>query len=86
MLKSLTLIAALAVAVPALAQVAPADTTRTKSAKDPNAKICERIAETGSRLASKKVCMTAAQWDAQRNDHRNDVQRAQQNVGIKNGG
>ncbi|WP_324805648.1 hypothetical protein SH584_06380 [Sphingomonas sp. LY29] len=86
MLKSLTLLAGAAFAVPALAQVAPADAKPAKPAKDPNAQICERIAETGSRLSSKKVCMTAAQWEAQRNSHRTDIERAQQNVGIKNGG
>lgn len=54
--------------------------------KDPNRKICEKVEKTGTRLGVVTVCMTAEQWEQQRRDHRNDVERAQQNVGIKTEG
>ncbi|MEA1072650.1 hypothetical protein [Sphingomonas sp. LY160] len=84
MFKAVTFVAAVAFAVPALAQVSSIETSRPRVSKDPNEKICERITETGSRLASKRVCMTSAEWAAQKTDHRNDVERAQKNVGIIN--
>ena len=34
--------------------------------KDPNRMICEKQAVPGSRLATKRVCMTAAEWEARR--------------------
>lgn len=57
-----------------------------KKSNDPNRKICERVLKTGSRLGAVTVCMTTQQWEAQRQDHRNDVERAQKNVGIKTEG
>jgi len=46
---------------------AAVDTTRpatqTASAEDPaNQKICKRVVATESRLAAKKLCLTAEQW------------------------
>ncbi len=57
-----------------------------KKSSDPNRKICERVLKTGSRLGAVTVCMTSQQWEEQRLDHRNDVERAQKNVGIKTEG
>lgn len=53
---------------------------------DPNRIICERQETTGSRLGARKVCLTAAQWQEKRREHREQLERAQQNVGIKNEG
>ncbi len=50
-----------------------------KPAKDPNKVICEREEETGSRLAARRVCLTREQWEMRRRDHRNELERAQQN-------
>jgi invasion protein IalB len=44
--------------------------------KDPNRIICERQQEVGSRLASKRVCMTAVQWEEQ---HRRDREAVEEN-------
>lgn len=57
-----------------------------KKSSDPNRKICEKVEKIGTRLGAVTVCMTAEQWEHQRRDHRNDVERAQQNVGIKTEG
>lgn len=88
MMKSIFLAAAIALG----ASQAFAQTTSMQSAnpapkgKDPNRKICEKVEKTGTRLGVVTVCMTAEQWEQQRRDHRNDVERAQQNVGIKTEG
>ena len=44
---------------------------------DPNERICDKIIVTGSRLASKTVCMTRAQWDQRKRDDRDAVEGAQ---------
>ena len=53
---------------------------------DPSKKICEKIEVTGSRLGSRRICMTAADWATQRQDHRNDLERAQRNSSISPSG
>ena len=86
MLKQLMAVALVATcSAPLAAQVSSIESSRpAATAKDPNAKVCERIEVTGSRLGSRRICMTAAAWAAQRQDHRNDIERAQKNVGILN--
>jgi hypothetical protein len=44
---------------------------------DPNERVCEKITVTGSRLASKTVCMTRAQWEQRKRDDREAVEGAQ---------
>lgn len=63
-------------AAPALAQTQP-DGQKPKPS-DPNRIICEKIQETGSRLNSRRVCMTAQQWEEQRRRDRENLQDAQQ--------
>jgi hypothetical protein len=46
-------------------------------AKDPNRILCEEIRETGSRLASRRICMTALQWQEQRRRDREELQDQQ---------
>jgi len=75
----------LAGAVPALAQAPNAPGPITAKAKDPNRKICEEFKETGSRVGGRRVCMTAADWAAQRQDNRDDVEKAQKNIYLSNG-
>ena len=70
----------LAAAVPATAQSLDSAKPTSAKAKDPNRKICDEFKETGSRLGGRRVCMTAAEWDAQRLSNRDDVERAQKNV------
>jgi hypothetical protein len=48
--------------------------------KDPNEKICEKQEVLGSRLAVKRVCMTRAEWAAQRRTDRDLVQNSQMGV------
>jgi hypothetical protein len=78
------LMLAVAAPVPALAQTQPAPTA--KPARDPNRIICEKEEEIGTRLGSKKVCKTWLQWQQQRQEHRESIERIQQNTGILKSG
>ena len=46
-------------------------------AADPNAIICRNQRETGSMLNRTRVCKTRAQWDADRRDTRQNIDRSQ---------
>jgi hypothetical protein len=50
---------------------------KKKEAKDPNRIICEKQEELGSRLGSKRVCMTAAEWQQKRLNERQMIDRSQ---------
>jgi hypothetical protein len=55
---SLLLIAAAPIAMPVQEAVPAAETAQAK-------KICKRSQDTGSRLLSRPVCKTQAEWDAE---------------------
>lgn len=61
------------------AVVATAAVANPQSANrdDPNETVCRVISETGSRLNRTRVCMTRAQWAAQRREIRENVERSQ---------
>lgn len=44
---------------------------------DPNEVICEKQGETGSRLATKRVCMTRGQWADLKSQDRQETERVQ---------
>ena len=46
---------------------------------DPNAMICRNQRETGSMLNRTRVCKTRAQWEADRRDTRQTIDRTQTN-------
>ena len=77
LLAAMTTSLALA-ASPVLAQAQTNSQPAPSSTKDPNRIICQRIEETGSRVASKKVCMTAQQWEEKRRGDREYLEDAQQ--------
>lgn len=56
---------------------ASASALEPKDSKDPNRMICEKQGVLGSRLATKRVCKTAAEWEAQRLAERQTVDRTQ---------
>lgn len=82
MLRSILAISGLIAAVPAVAQAPAPSRPLSSKAKDPNKTICEKVEIIGSRISSKRVCMTAAQWDEQKRLNREVLQQAQQNTGI----
>ena len=83
MLRSIIAISMLVAAAPAVAQDAaqPQLLVNSKPAKDPNKVVCEKVETIGSRIASKRVCMTVAQWDEQKRIDREALMHAQQNTG-----
>ena len=66
MLKSFSMLALMIVAAPAIAGSGSSPAAADAKAKDPKRTICEAVEETGSRLSSKRICMTAEQWEAQK--------------------
>jgi hypothetical protein len=81
MLKPIAIVLMVALAAPVAAQgtsqpqSAPAGSTK---GKDPNRIICERQEEIGTRLGGKKVCKTAAEWQLERQQQREAVEKYQQ--------
>jgi hypothetical protein len=73
--------------IAALALIPAAATAEEKKpdAKDPNRIICEKQGVVGSRLATKRVCMTAAEWEMRRREDREAVEKAQVNTRGPNG-
>ena len=69
---SLPLIAALSIA-----SAAPTEQPKSKATLDPNEKVCETIRPLGSRLATKRVCATRAEWAEQRKQDREETEKAQ---------
>lgn len=67
------------IAAVALIPAAGAAEQKKTEAKDPNRIICEKQEVVGSRLATKRVCMTAAEWDIRRREDREAVEKAQIN-------
>jgi len=85
MLKSLSVAVLLTFASPSLADTvnlpAASPAAPAAKAKDPKRKICEAVEETGSRLSSKRVCMTAEQWEAQNRKTSTAGKRAEKSAG-----
>ena len=48
-----------------------------KKGKDPNQIVCDKQEVLGSRVATKKVCMTRAEWAERRHLERQEIDRAQ---------
>ena len=70
------------VVVLALAAAAPAETVGVPAANtaDSNEKICENMAQIGSRLAKRRVCATRAEWAERRLQDRRDAEAIQRQL------
>lgn len=44
---------------------------------DPNERVCEDVVQTGSRIATKRICATRAEWEAMKKQDRDVVDAAQ---------
>lgn len=71
-------------ATPALPAPPPAKTERAEASHDPI--ICERSTEIGSRLKRRKVCMHRSEWDRQRLENKQMIDRTQVLRGVTPGG
>jgi hypothetical protein len=72
----------LAAASAAAAQPDQASSLSTRPKADPNQKICEDVTQVGSRLATKRICATRAQWAEMRKQDRDTVDDAQRSANI----
>lgn len=73
-MRFLLVVAGLAVlGTPALAQ----DSSSKKKNSDPNRMICRTSDIIGSRLGTKRTCMTAAQWEQMQREQRSTTERIQ---------
>lgn len=83
-LAALGAMVSFALALPAEAQNSAPPTAKKKT--DPNEMVCEKQEVLGSRLATRKVCMTRSQWAERRQADRDMVARSQVNSCVKSGG
>lgn len=63
--------------LPAAALAAPEAST---GPLDPNEKICENVAQIGSRLSRKRICATRAEWAERRLQDRKDAEYIQKGI------
>jgi invasion protein IalB len=75
-------LSAIVLSAGAYAQAAQQNTpsgTATNAGKtlDPNEVICEKQEEIGSRLATKRTCMTRSQWADQKSQDRQEIEKVQ---------
>jgi hypothetical protein len=77
-----TVIFAALALVPAIA----AAEDKKADTKDPNRMICERQKSTESRVATKRVCMTAAEWDERKREDREAIEKGQRQARGPSGG
>lgn len=57
--------------------VSASDNASSRPKKDPDEIVCEKQEVLGSRLATKRVCMTRSQWAEQRRGARDMVDKSQ---------
>jgi hypothetical protein len=63
--------------IPALAAAGQAAAAPKHGPTNPNDIICRDLPLSGSRLDSRRVCMTRQQWDDQRREARETIDKAQ---------
>lgn len=70
----------------AAADPAPPQSQNVRPPADPNQKVCEDITVVGSRLATKRICATRAEWAAQKQRDKEEVDRIQRSPCMPKGG
>ena len=65
-------------------ELAEANVEESSSNLDPNRKVCKTIEITGSRIARKRVCRTAQQWEALEDATENNMRRRLRNTSLSN--
>ena len=59
-----------------------ADQPSSKPTKDPDEWICEKQTIVGTRLATRRVCATRAEWDEKRRLDKEAIDKAQTQIGV----
>jgi invasion protein IalB len=75
--STLALVSILVVASPVVAQTAGQSAAPAKPVDPMSEVVCQKQEVVGSRLATRRVCMTRQQWLEQRASDRQDVEKAQ---------
>jgi hypothetical protein len=76
--------AALVALVGSILATAGATAAEPKAPRDPNEKICQVITPVGSRLATKKICATRAEWEDKKRQDREATEKAQTQLCVVN--
>ena len=76
-MKKSLFVCALLVSTAASAEPSSSSPANGAGTADPNQMICRNQRETGSMLARTRVCKTRAEWDADRRDNRQSIDRNQ---------
>jgi len=79
-------LAAVIFTAPSYARADDQQNQSKKKTRDPNETVCEQEEVLGSRLASRRVCMTRAQWAEKQRDDRALVDRSQTQQCLAMGG
>ena len=82
---TLMIVSALCWAANASVAVAQSTDTSTQTPRpklDPNQRICEDVTQVGSRIATKRICATRAEWAEKRKQDRDTVDEAQRSANI----
>ena len=74
-MKKLIIFAAALSAVAAFAQTPPAPTPTGARSGDPGEILCRTLGDTSSRLKTRRVCMTRAEWRARNLEQRSLLSR-----------
>jgi hypothetical protein len=80
LMRSFVALAAAGVFAVESAAAAQVSEPAKRIAADPNEKVCEKITVVGSRLATKRICATRAEWADRRRQEREAVDRAQTQI------
>lgn len=64
---------------------ASAEPAGKKTTTDPNQVVCRKEEVLGSRLASRKICKTRAEWAEETRENRGNIERAQLQRGTTTG-
>ena len=68
---------------PAMADTPVAANPPRQSTLDPNQVVCEKQEVIGSRLATRRICKTRAEWADSRLQDRQEIEKLQTNRGMK---
>lgn len=66
----------------AVAQSTGTPTQNTRPQLDPNQRICEDVTQVGSRIATKRICATRAEWAEKRKQDKETVDDAQRSANV----
>ena len=76
-MKKSLFVCALLLAGTASAQTSPNASANGAGAANPDQMVCRSVRETGSMLGRSRICKTRAQWEADRRDTRQAIDRTQ---------